>query len=315
MTRAFIFPGQGSQAVGMGKALADAFSPARELFQEVDDALNQKLSRVMWEGPESDLVLTENAQPAIMAASLAIIRVLQRESGFDLAKHARLVAGHSLGEYTALCAAGAFTLADTARLLKARGQAMQSAVPVGEGGVSALLGAEIEQAEELAKECAAATGGVCVIANDNAPGQVVISGTKAAIDMAPDVAKTKGIKRAMALNVSAPFHCALMQPAADKMREALAVVTIRPLAVPLVANVTAAETSEPETIRRLLVEQVTGRVRWRWSVLAFRALGVETTVEAGGVKVLTGMVKRIDKDLQTMTLDMPADIEAFARTL
>jgi [acyl-carrier-protein] S-malonyltransferase len=269
----------------------------------------------MWEGPESDLVLTENAQPAIMAASLAIIRILQREAGLDLAKHARLVAGHSLGEYTALCAAGAFTLADTARLLKARGRAMQSAVPVGEGGMSALLGAEIEQAEALAKECAAETGGVCVVANDNAPGQVVISGTKAAIDRAPDMAKAKGIKRAMALNVSAPFHCPLMQPAADKMREALAAVTIRPLAVPLVANVTAAETREPETIRRLLVEQVTGRVRWRESVLAFRPLGVGITVEAGGAKVLTGMVKRIDKELQTVTLDTPADIEAFAKTL
>jgi [acyl-carrier-protein] S-malonyltransferase len=315
MTRAFIFPGQGSQAVGMGKALADTFAAAREVFQEVDDALNQKLSRLMWEGPESDLVLTENAQPAIMAASLAIIRILEREAGFSLAKHARLVAGHSLGEYTALCAAGAFTLADTARLLKARGQAMQTAVPVGQGGMSALLGAEIDQAEELAKECAAATGGVCVVANDNAPGQVVISGTKAAIDKAPEVAKAKGIKRAMALNVSAPFHCPLMQPAADKMREALAAVTIRPLAVPLVANVTAAETSEPETIRRLLVEQVTGRVRWRESVLAFRALGVETTVEAGGAKVLTGMVKRTDRDLQTVTLDTPADIEAFVKTL
>jgi [acyl-carrier-protein] S-malonyltransferase len=299
----------------MGKALADAFSPAREVFQEVDDALGQKLSRLMWEGPESDLVLTENAQPAIMAASLAIIRVLQREAGLDLSKHARLVAGHSLGEYTALCAAGAFTLADTARLLKARGQAMQSAVPVGEGGMSALLGAEIDQAEELAKECAATAGGVCVVANDNAPGQVVISGTRAAIDRAPEVAKAKGIKRAMALNVSAPFHCPLMQPAADKMREALAQVTIRPLAVPLVANVTAAETSEPEMIRRLLVEQVTSRVRWRESVLAFRGLGVETTVEAGGAKVLTGMVKRIDKELQTVTLDTPTDIETFARTL
>ncbi|MGZ5937883.1 MAG: ACP S-malonyltransferase [Rhizomicrobium sp.] len=315
MNRAFIFPGQGSQAVGMGKALADTFAAAREVFQEVDDALNQKLSKLMWEGPESDLVLTENAQPAIMAASYAIIRILEREAGFSLAKHARLVAGHSLGEYTALCAAGAFTLADTARLLKARGQAMQTAVPVGQGGMSALLGAEIEQAEELAKECAAATGGVCVVANDNAPGQVVISGTKAAIDKAPEIAKAKGIKRAMALNVSAPFHCPLMQPAADKMRDALAAVTIRPLAVPLVANVTAAETAEPETIRRLLVEQVTGRVRWRESVLAFRGLGVETTVEAGGAKVLTGMVKRTDKDLQTMTLDTPAEIEAFVKTL
>jgi [acyl-carrier-protein] S-malonyltransferase len=310
-----MFPGQGSQAVGMGKTLAEAFAPAREVFQEVDDALSQRLSKIMWEGPESDLVLTENAQPAIMAASMAVIRVLQAEGGLDLAKHARLVAGHSLGEYSALCAAGAFTLADAARLLKARGQAMQQAVPVGEGGMSALLGAEIDQAEELATECAAATGGVCVVANDNAPGQVVISGTKAAIDKAPEIAKAKGIKRAMALNVSAPFHSPMMQPAADKMRDALAAVTIRPPAVPVVANVTAAEVSEPEMIRRLLVEQVTARVRWRESVLAFRGLGVETTVEFGGAKVLTGMVKRIDKELQNVTLDTPADIEAFARTL
>ncbi|HEX2593335.1 MAG TPA: ACP S-malonyltransferase [Rhizomicrobium sp.] len=315
MTRAFIFPGQGSQAVGMGKALADAFAPAREVFQEVDDALSQKLSKLMWEGPESDLTLTENAQPAIMAASLAIVRVLQKECGLDLAKHARVVAGHSLGEYSALAAAGAFSLAETARLLKARGQAMQAAVPVGEGGMSALLGAEIDQAEALAKACAEATSGICVVANDNAPGQVVISGTKPAIDKAPEIAKTLGIKRAMALNVSAPFHSPMMQPAADKMREALAAVTIRPSAVPVVANVTAAENSEPETIRRLLVEQVTGRVRWRESVLAFRSLGVETTVEFGGGKVLTGMVKRIEKDLQTVTLDTPADIEAFAKTL
>jgi [acyl-carrier-protein] S-malonyltransferase len=299
----------------MGRTLADAFAPAREVFQEVDDALGQNLSRLMWEGPEADLVLTENAQPAIMAASLAIIRIMQREGGFDLAHHARLVAGHSLGEYSALCAAGAFTLADAARLLKARGRAMQTAVPVGEGGMSALLGAEIGQAEALARECAAATGGVCVVANDNAPGQVVISGSKAAIDKAPEIAKVKGIKRAMALNVSAPFHCPLMKPAADKMREALAGVAIRPLAVPLVANVTAAETVEPDTIRRLLVEQVTARVRWRESVLAFRALGVEATVEAGGAKVLTGMVKRIDKELQTVTLDTPADVEAFMKTL
>jgi len=315
MTRAFIFPGQGSQAVGMGKALADAFGPAREVFQEVDDALNQKLSRLMWEGPESDLVLTENAQPAIMAASIAVIRTLQKEGGLDLAKHARLVAGHSLGEYTALCAAGAFSLADAARLLKARGQAMQSAVPVGEGGMSALLGAEIEQAEALAKECAATTNGVCVVANDNAPGQVVISGTRAAIDKAPEIAKTMGIKRAMALNVSAPFHSPMMAPAAGKMREALGAITIRPLAAPVVSNVTATETNEPETIRRLLVEQITGRVRWRESVLAFRGYGVTTTVESGGNKVLTGMVKRIDKDLQTVTLDTPADIEAFVKSL
>lgn len=315
MTRAFIFPGQGSQAVGMGKALAEAFGPAREVFQEVDDALNQKLSKLMWEGPESDLVLTENAQPAIMAASIAVLRIMQKDAGLDLAKHARLVAGHSLGEYTALCAAGAFSLADAARLLKARGQAMQSAVPVGEGGMSALLGSEIEQAEALAKECAAQTNGTCVVANDNAPGQVVISGTKAAIDKAPEIAKTMGIKRAMALNVSAPFHSPMMVPAADKMREALGAITIRPLTAPVVANVTASETAEPETIRRLLVEQVTGRVRWRESVLAFKGYGVATTVEAGGNKVLTGMVKRIDKDLQTVTLDTPADIEAFVKTL
>ena len=315
MTRAFIFPGQGSQAVGMGKALANAFAPAREVFQEVDDALSQKLSKLMWEGPESDLVLTENAQPAIMVASIAVIRVLQKEGALDLAKHARLVAGHSLGEYTALCAAGAFTLADTARLLKARGQAMQAAVPVGEGGMSALLGAEIDQAEDLARECAAATGGVCVVANDNAPGQVVISGSKVAIDKAPEIAKAKGIKRAMALNVSAPFHSPMMQPAAEKMRDVLAAITIRPPAVPVVANVTAAEVSEPDTIRRLLVEQVTARVRWRESVLAFRDLGVTTTIEAGGNKVLTGMVKRIDKELANITLDSAADIEAFAKTL
>jgi [acyl-carrier-protein] S-malonyltransferase len=315
MTRAFIFPGQGSQAVGMGNALAEAFASAREVFQEVDDALSQKLSKLMWEGPESDLVLTENAQPAIMAASMAVIRVLEREAGFDIAKHARLVAGHSLGEYTALCAAGAFSIADTARLLKARGLAMQAAVPVGEGGMSALLGAEIDQAEDLAKECAAATNGVCVVANDNAPGQVVISGTKAAIDKAPEIAKTKGIKRAMALNVSAPFHSPMMQPAADKMRDVLAAITIRPPAAPIVANVTAAEVSEPEMIRRLLVEQITARVRWRESVLAFRGLGITTTVEAGGSKVLTGMVKRIDKELANVTLDSAADIEAFAKTL
>jgi [acyl-carrier-protein] S-malonyltransferase len=314
MTRAFLFPGQGSQKVGMGKDLADAFAPAREVFQEVDDALSQKLSRLMWEGPESDLTLTENAQPAIMAASLAIIRVLEREGGLDLARHARLVAGHSLGEYSALCAAGAFTLGDAARLLKARGRAMQDAVPVGEGGMSALLGAEIDMAEAAAAE-ASAQGGICVVANDNAPGQVVISGNKATVERAGELAKAKGAKRAMALNVSAPFHSPLMRPAADAMREALAQVTIRPPAVPLVANVTAAETAEPETIRRLLVEQITGRVRWRESVLAFRGLGVGLTAEAGGSKVLTGMVKRIDKDLQTMTLDTPADIEAFARTL
>jgi len=313
MTRAFLFPGQGSQEIGMGKALAESFAPARRVFEEVDDALSQKLSKIMWEGPESDITLTENAQPAIMAASLAVIAVLKQEAGLDLTRHARLVAGHSLGEYSALAAAGAFTLADTARLLKARGQAMQSAVPVGAGAMTALIGADIETAEAVAKE--AAQGEVCVIANDNAPGQVVISGNKAAIDRAAEIAKAKGVKRAIPLSVSAPFHCILMQPAADAMREALARITIRPPAVPVLANVTAQETAEPETIRRWLVEQVTSRVRWRESMLALRSLGVATTVEAGGGKVLTGMVKRTDKDLMTITLDTPADIEAFAKGL
>ena len=297
----------------MGKPLADAFAAARETFQEVDDALSQKLSRIMWEGPEADLLLTENAQPAIMANAIAVVRVLEKEMGLNLAVHARLVAGHSLGEYSALCAAGAFTLADTARLLKTRGLAMQSAVPVGEGGMTALIGAEIDQAEEVAKE-AAAGGGTCVVANDNAPGQVVISGTLDALARAGEIAKVKGIKRALPLPVSAPFHCPLMKPAADKMAEALAAVTIRPLSVPVLANVTASEANDPETVRRLLVEQVTGRVRWRESILSLRSLGVDSTVEFGN-KVLTGMVKRIDKDLATVALETPADLEAFGKSL
>jgi len=314
MTRAFLFPGQGSQKTGMGKELADAFAPAREVFQEVDDSLSQKLSRLMWEGPDSDLTLTENAQPAIMAASIAIVRVLEKEMGLDVARHAYLVAGHSLGEYSALCAAGAFSLADTARLLKTRGQAMQSAVPVGEGGMTALIGADIEQAEAVAKEASAA-GGTCVVANDNAPGQVVISGTLDALARAGEIAKAKGIKRAMPLPVSAPFHSPLMQPAATRMADELAKVTIRPLAVPVLANVTAKEASNPDHVRQLLVEQITGRVRWRESVLALKGLTVDTTVEFGGNKVLTGMVKRIDPSLQMVTLDTPADLEAFGKAL
>jgi len=298
----------------MAKELADAFNVARHVFQEVDDALSQKLSRLMCEGPESDLILTENAQPAIMAASIAIVRVLEKDMGLDVAKHAYLVAGHSLGEYSALCAAGAFSLADTARLLKTRGQAMQSAVPVGEGGMTVLIGAEIEQAEEVAKEAAAA-GGVCVVANDNAPGQVVLSVTLDALGRAADVAKAKGIKRAMPLAVSAPFHSPLMKPAADRMAEELGKVTIMPLAVPVLANVTAKEASNPDHVRQLLVEQVTGRVRWRESMLALKGLTVDTTVEFGGNKVLTGMVKRIDKDLANITLDTPADLEAFGKML
>jgi [acyl-carrier-protein] S-malonyltransferase len=314
MTRAFLFPGQGSQKAGMAKELADAFSVARHVFQEVDDALSQKLSKLMWEGPESDLTLTENAQPAIMAASIAIVRVLEKDMGLDVAKHAYLVAGHSLGEYSALCAAGAFSLGDTARLLKIRGRAMQSAVPVGEGGMTVLIGAEIEQAEDVAREAAAA-GGVCVVANDNAPGQVVLSGTLDALGRAAEIAKAKGIKRAMPLAVSAPFHSPLMQPAAARMSEELARVEIAPLAVPVLANVTAREANDPDHVRQLLVEQVTGRVRWRESMLALKGLTVDTTVEFGGNKVLTGMVKRIDKELANVTLDTPTDLESFGKAL
>jgi len=311
--RAFIFPGQGSQSVGMGKAFAEAFASAREVFDEVDDALRQRLSRLMWEGPPSDLELTENAQPAIMACSLAVIRVLQKEAGLDLARHARLAAGHSLGEYSALCAAGAFTLADTARLLRIRGQAMQDAAPVGTGGMTALLGISLEDAAKAVEEAAAA--GVVVIANDNAPGQVVISGENSALEKAAEIAKQKGAKRAIPLPVSTPNHSPLLKPAGERMRDALENVLIRPPAVPIVSNVTAAEMSEPESIRRLLVEQITSRVRWRESVAAFRDKGVTIAVEAGGGRVLTGMVRRIDPELQTVSLDSPKDIEAFAKTI
>jgi [acyl-carrier-protein] S-malonyltransferase len=297
----------------MGKMLAEAFAPAREAFEEVDDALSQRFSRLMWEGPESDLLLTENAQPAIMTASMAIVRVLQSEAGLDLARHARVVAGHSLGEYTALCAAGAFSLADTARLVRLRGQAMQAASPVGVGTMAALIGIDIDGAEAAVKE--AADAGIVVVANDNAPGQIVISGEKAAVDKAGEIAKTKGAKRVIPLNVSTANHSPLLKPAGERMREALAEITIRPPSVPVVANVTASEVAEPDSIRRLLAEQVTARVRWRETVAGFTALGVTATVETGGNKVLTGMVKRIDKDLQTITLDSPADIEAFAKTL
>ncbi|KAA0684669.1 ACP S-malonyltransferase [Azospirillum brasilense] len=318
MTRAFVFPGQGSQAVGMGRELAEAFEVARLTFEEVDDALNQRLSRLMFEGPEADLTLTENAQPALMAVSVAVMRVLKEQGGLDLSKHAAFVAGHSLGEYSALCAAGAFTLADTARLLKLRGQAMQKAVPVGQGAMAALLGAELEQAQAIAADAAKTPAGqkeVCTVANDNSSGQVVISGHAEAIERAIVIAAERGLKRTVRLPVSAPFHCPLMQPAADAMAEALANVTINALAVPVVANVTASAVSDPNEIRRLLVEQVTGMVRWRESVLYMKEQGVDTLVELGSGKVLSGLAKRIDKELAGASVQGPADVESFLKTL
>ncbi|MDP2130419.1 MAG: ACP S-malonyltransferase [Erythrobacter sp.] len=310
--RAFIFPGQGSQKIGMGAELAEASAAAREVFGEVDEALSQKLSALMREGPEADLTLTENAQPAIMANAMATLRVLERDFGVQLAQHGACVAGHSLGEYTALCAVGAFSLADTARLLKLRGLAMQSAVPVGEGTMAALLGANIDQAKALAE--AAAQGQVCEIANDNDPSQVVISGHTAAIERAVALVKEFGIKRGILLPVSAPFHCALMQPAAERMAEALSQTPPAAFTLPLYANVTAARVTDPEVERGLLIEQVTGRVRWRESVLAMRADGVGSFVELGG-KVLGPMVGRIDREAQVVSLVTMQDIEAFAKEL
>jgi len=308
--KAFIFPGQGSQKVGMGVDLAEASAHAREVFEEVDDALAQKLSAIMREGPEDQLVLTANAQPAIMANAIATLRVLEREFGVALADTAACVAGHSLGEYTALCAINAFTLGDTARLLKLRGQAIQEAVPVGIGAMAALLGADIDKATALAE--AAAEGEVCEIANDNDPTQVVISGQVDAIDRAIALAKEHGIKRGISLPVSAPFHCSLMQPAAERMAQALERTPPQGFAVPLYANVTAARVTDPQEERDLLVRQVTGRVRWRESVLAMRADGVEHFVELGG-KVLGPMVGRIDGDAQVTSLVTMADLEAFAK--
>ena len=308
--RAFIFPGQGSQSVGMGKALADASVIAREVFEEVDDALGQKLFRLMTEGPEDQLTLTENAQPAIMANAIATLRVLEKEGGIRLADKAQFVAGHSLGEYSALCAAGALDLAITARLLKLRGQAMQAAVPVGVGAMAALLGADIEKAQALAD--AAAEGEVCAVANDNDPSQVVISGHKGAIERAIELVKDHGIKRGILLPVSAPFHCPLMQPAADAMAEALAGSALQAPLVPVYANVTAAPAADADTIRKLLVEQVTGRVRWRESVIAMFDGGVHDFVEFGG-KVLGPMVKRSAPDASTTSVISMDDIEALVK--
>lgn len=311
--RALVFPGQGSQSVGMGKGFAEAFASAREVFDEVDEVLNQRLSRLMWQGPDSDLELTENAQPAIMACSISIMRVLEREARLDLSRHARLAAGHSLGEYSALCAVGAFSLADTARLVRIRGIAMQAAAPVGTGGMTALIGIGIDEAAEAV--AAATDAGVVVIANDNAPGQVVISGETAALEKAAEIAKQKGAKRVISLPVSTPNHSPLLKRASERMREALQSTVIRPPALPVVSNVTAEPVTEPETIRKLLVEQIISRVRWRESVAGFRASGVAATVEFGGNKVLTGMIRRIDKELQTISIDSPKELEAFASTL
>jgi [acyl-carrier-protein] S-malonyltransferase len=312
MMRAFIFPGQGSQAVGMGKALADASLAAREVFQEVDEALGQHLSALMFEGPADELTLTANAQPAIMANAIATLRVLEKEGGLKLADKADYVAGHSLGEYTALCAAGALDLATTALLLRHRGEAMQAAVPVGVGAMAALLGADLTIAQKIAE--AAAQGEVCTVANDNDPSQVVISGAKAAIDRAIEIAKDYGAKRAIALPVSAPFHCPLMQPAADAMDKALAEARIDTPLVAVFANVTAQPVSDVDTIRKLLVEQVTGMVRWRESVINMVDTGVERFVEFGG-KVLSPMVKRIVPDVDASSVISMEDIEALAKSL
>jgi [acyl-carrier-protein] S-malonyltransferase len=311
--RAFIFPGQGSQSVGMGRGLAETSPVARAVFQEVDDALGQNLSRLMWEGPEEALTLTENAQPAIMAVSIAALRVLESEGGLRLADKAAFVAGHSLGEYTALAAAGALELAQTARLLRLRGSAMQAAVPVGEGAMAALLGLGFEAVAEIAAE-ASQGGQVCAAANDNAPGQVVVSGHVEAVARAMAIAKTRGARHSVLLPVSAPFHCALMAPAAEAMAAALADAEVRAPFVPLVANVTAAVVTDPAEIRRLLVEQITGTVRWRESVLAMAAMGVSTFVELGG-KVLGPMVRRITPDARMLTAADMAGVEALAKEL
>src|SRR5690348_3840741 len=309
MAIAFVFPGQGSQAVGMGKALAANFAAARQVFDEVDGALGSKLSGIMFDGPADTLTLTENAQPALMSVSLAVIRVLETEAGLDLARDAKFVAGHSLGEYSALAAAGTFSIADAARLLRTRGQAMQKAVPVGVGAMAALIGLEFSAASSVAAE--AAQGEICQAANDNGAGQVVVSGNKAAVERAVEIAKARGAKRAMLLPVSAPFHCALMQPAADVMADALAKVSLRAPAVPVVANVRAAPVNDPGEIIRALVEQVTGTVRWRESIEFMAKESVDTFYEVGAGKVLTGLVKRIAANATGKSIGTPDDVAAF----
>jgi len=313
MKRAFVFPGQGSQAVGMGQALAARFQPARRLFQEVDDALCQSLSRLMFEGPESDLTLTENAQPALMATSLAVIRVLEAEGDFMLGRDIAYVAGHSLGEYSALAAAGAVDVGDAARLLKIRGQAMQHAVPVGEGAMAALLGLDVDDAREIADE--AARGQVCAVANDNAPGQVVISGHYDAVERAIALSRERGARRAINLPVSAPFHSPLMAPAAEEMRRALHQVALRPPVVPLVTNISATAVSDPSAIKRGLVGQVTAMVRWRESVMFLEAAGVGEIAEIGPGRVLTGLIKRIAPELSARSAGTPAEVHSLIEGL
>ena len=317
MSIALMFPGQGSQAVGMGKALAEAFPVAARVFEEVDSALGEKLSRLIFEGPEAELTLTANAQPALMATSLAALRALEAEAGLDVAK-AAFVAGHSLGEYSALCAAGALTLADTAKLLRLRGAAMQQAVPAGEGAMAAILGLDFEKVSNIAHTVARdlyLTAAICEVANDNGAGQVVISGTKAAVERAMELAKAAGAKRALPLAVSAPFHCSLMTPAAEAMAQALKHIAILAPKAPIVANVTAQAETDPETIRENLVRQVTGAVRWRESVAYMASHGVTRFVEIGAGKVLSGLVKRIAEGAGAISVGAPADVEAFKTTL
>lgn len=307
--KAFLFPGQGSQHMGMGREIYEAFPCARDVFQEVDEALGQNLTKMMFEGPLEDLTATENTQPALMTVSLAILRVLEKEGNFDLADSVGSVAGHSLGEYTALCAAQALSLGHTARLLKTRGQLMQQAVPIGKGAMAAILGLDLGEVEDLVQE--ASQGQVCQIANDNCPGQVVISGHQDAIERALELAKAKGAKRSLLLNVSAPFHCSLMQPAQDKMEKVLRDVTFDDPCVPVMDNVSVKAVQEAKAFPILLTQQITGQVRWREGIMALKNLGVTTFVEVGAGKVLTGLSKRIDPDLETLTLNTPQDIEAF----
>ena len=314
MTVAFIFPGQGSQAIGMGKALFDACPSSRALFEEVDEALGEKLSTLIFEGDPAQLQLTANAQPALMAVSLAALRALESEAGVVVARDAKFVAGHSLGEYSALAAAGALKIADAARLLRLRGKAMQAAVPVGEGAMAALLGADPELAAKIAGEATAASGGLCEVANDNGGGQIVVSGAKNAVELAIEIAKENGVKRALLLPVSAPFHCALMKPAAETMREALAATAIAPPVVDLVANVTAGPTRDPDEIRQLLVAQVCGAVRWRESMGYMHAQGVDLFVEIGAGKVLAGLVKRTAEGARSLNVGVPAEVQSFKLT-